>query len=89
MSLIDVLQSYRYCLSLSFPLSFEPVFLDHISRFLTDHESHRIGVPGWYDGHDGSVDHPEAFDSAYPEFRVYYRIRVRFRTHLASARLVV
>jgi len=77
------------CIILSFRFSFEPVFLDHVGRFLADHESHRIGVAGRYDWHDGSVNHPEAFDAAHPELRVHNGVRVRVRSHLAGARLVV
>jgi len=77
------------CIMLSYQFSFEPVFLDHVGRFFADHESHRIGMPGRYDGHDGSVDHPEAFNATHSELRVHNGVRVRFRPHLTGAWLVV
>jgi len=89
---IDVLYLYRYSLSfikLSFPLSFQPVFFDHVGRFLAYHKSHRVGVPGRYYGHNGSVHHSETFDAAHSELRVHNCIRIRIRSHLTGARLMV
>lgn len=77
------------CIIVSFQFSFKPVFFDHVGRFLTNHESHRIGVAGRYDGHDRSVDHPEAFDAANSELRVHNSVRIRVWPHLAGAWLVV
>jgi len=77
------------CIILSFQFSFEPIFLDHFGRFLTNHERHCIGVAGRYHRHDRSVDHPETFDAANSEFRVHNSVRVSVRPHLAGAWLVV
>lgn len=65
------------------------MFFDHVRRFLANHERHRVGMTGRYDRHDGRVHHSKPFDAPNPEFRVYYRFRIRFRSHLARARLMV
>jgi len=67
----------------------QPRVLDHVRGLLADHERHRVGVPARYQRHDGRVDHAQAADAADPELGVDDRVRVRVRSHLARAHLVV
>lgn len=69
--------------------SFDPVFLDHVGRFLADHECHRVGVTTRYERHDRRVHHPKPSDATYPQLWIDHGFWVRGRSHLARAHLVV